>query len=112
MLQYVRLGYLQTKKSYKTIPPLVLVSKIPNKIPANGILQCILKYIKTKVGEISDSPVVRTPASIASLGSIPGQGTKIYQPGAAQPKIKEKFKKTQVGCTLRIQGLFNKRKIL
>ena len=31
----------------KTIPFIILDSKILNKIPANGILQCILKYIKT-----------------------------------------------------------------
>lgn len=36
-------------KNYKTIPLIVLDSKILNEIPANGILQCILKYIKTKL---------------------------------------------------------------
>ena len=90
----MRLGYLETKKSYKTIPPLVLVSKIPNKIPANGILQCILKYIKTKVGKFPDSPVVRTPCFHCwGPGFNPWTGNKDFTTRAAQPKIKEKFYK-------------------
>ena len=60
-------------KNYKTIPLIVLVSKIPNKIPANGILQCILKYIKTKVGKFPDSPVART-FTPEDAGSTPGWG--------------------------------------
>lgn len=37
-------------ENYKTILFVILDSKILNEIPANGILQCILKYIKTKFG--------------------------------------------------------------
>lgn len=37
-------------ENYKTVLFVILDSKILSEIPANGMLQCILNYIKTKFG--------------------------------------------------------------